>query len=223
MGAMCPGLGGGARFDDRHKSEIRSTWWSPVSCASRDIKNSYTSLSVPLASAFDSKPPRGTMSDQAQLMMSPFGILETEVTRDSKGPAFRSIRFGDIKRTHGLVWPLRSDEVSLPAILVRDLLRFALERVRFDERYYLRNYPDVAEALANGLFADAHHHYVEFGYFEDRLPFRVEVDTAFYYREYPDVEAEVDAGTILSAQDHFEHHGYKEGRLPRADWSLLAG
>jgi hypothetical protein len=91
------------------------------------------------------------------------------------------------------------------------------------EPYYLRNYPDVAEALANGLFGDAHHHYVEFGYFEDRLPFGVEVDTAFYYREYPDIEAEVDAGTILTAQDHFEHHGYKEGRLPRANWSLLAG
>ena len=163
------------------------------------------------------------MSDQAQLMTSPLGIAETEVTRDGKKPACRSIRFGDIKREYGLVWPLRSDQVSLPASLVRDLLRFALERIRFDELYYLRNYPDVAEALANGLLADAHHHYVEFGYFEDRLPFRIEVDTAFYYREYPDIEAEVDAGTILTAQDHFEHHGYKEGRLPRANWSLLAG
>ena len=53
------------------------------------------------------------MSDQAQLTTSPLGIVETEVTRDSKEPACRSIRFGDIKREHGLVWPLRSDQVSL--------------------------------------------------------------------------------------------------------------
>jgi hypothetical protein len=101
--------------------------------------------------------------------------------------------------------------------------RFAVEHIRFDDSYYLRTYPDVAEALANGRFRDAHHHYVEFGYFEDRLPCEVEVDAAFYFRAYPDIKDAVSGGAIPSAQVHFERYGYQEGRSPREDWPLLAG
>jgi hypothetical protein len=149
-------------------------------------------------------------------------MVETTTKRDGNEPAFGLLRFGVIKREHGLVWPSTSNKIALPASLFRDLMMCALERVRFDEGYYLRTYPDVADALANGLLTDAHRHYLEFGYFEDRLPFRVEVDSAFYFRMYPDIKAGVNAGTIPSAQAHFERHGYKEGRLPREDWSLAA-
>jgi hypothetical protein len=133
------------------------------------------------------------------------------------------LSFGALKREHGLIWPLPSGQVSLSPRLFRDLLRCALGHIHFDEYFYLQLYPDVADALANGRFTDAHHHYVEFGYFEDRLPFRIEVDEAFYFRTYPDIAAEVSAGTMLSAQVHFELYGYSEGRLPREGWSLAAG
>jgi hypothetical protein len=152
----------------------------------------------------------------------PLAVVEPTPRRNSNEPVLRLMRFGEFKRDNDLTWPPTSTEVALPAGLFRDLLRFALKHVRFDERYYLRSNPDVADALTDGLFADAHSHYVEFGYFEDRLPFEVEVDNAFYYRTYPDIKACVDSGTIPSAQVHFERHGYKEGRLPRDDWSLFA-
>jgi len=137
--------------------------------------------------------------------------------------AFNLLRFGELRQAHDLAWPLTTAKVSLPTALFRGLLMLALERIRFDEHYYLQAYDDVVDALAKGLFRDAHHHYVEFGYFEDRLPYRIEVDSAFYLRSYPDVEEELTAGTLQSVQEHFEMCGYKEGRLPREGWSLLAG
>jgi hypothetical protein len=152
----------------------------------------------------------------------PLAVVETTPECDSSEPILRMMRFGEIKREYNLAWPPTSTDITFPATLVRDLLRFALQHVQFDERYYLRSNPDVADALADGLFTDAHSHYVEFGYFEDRLPFEVEVDNAFYYRASPDIKACVDNGTIPSAQARFERHGYKEGRLPRDDWSLFA-
>jgi hypothetical protein len=130
--------------------------------------------------------------------------------------------FGVLKRENGIAWPLPSGDVSIRSGLLRDLLRLALEHVRIDERYYLLAYPDVGKAVEGGLFADPHHHYVEFGFFEDRLPFRVEVDEDFYFRTNPDVELSVMGGFIHSAQAHFERSGYKEGRLPREGWSLLS-
>ncbi len=131
--------------------------------------------------------------------------------------------FGVLKREHGIDWPLPSGDVAIRAGLLRDLLRLALEHVPVDERYYLQTYPDVGKAVESGAFADPRHHYVEFGFFEDRLPFRIEVDEDFYFRANPDVRTSVTAGFIPSAQAHFERSGYKEGRLPREGWTLLSG
>jgi hypothetical protein len=131
------------------------------------------------------------------------------------------VNFGVIRRENGVAWPPGSGDISIQAALFRALLRLALEHVKVDERYYLRSYPDVGEAMENGLFADPRHHYIEFGYFEDRLPYRIDVDEEYYLRANPDIRMGVSAGLIPSAQVHFERHGYKEGRLPREGWSLL--
>ena len=118
-----------------------------------------------------------------------------------------------------VIWPLPPGEIPIQAGLFRDLLRLALEQnIQVDECYYLLTYPDVGEAVAKGLFTSSRHHYLEFGYFEDRLPFRVEVDDAFYFRPTRH-HGRGEAGTMPSAQVHFERHGYKEGRLPREGWS----
>ena len=134
----------------------------------------------------------------------------------------RLMNFGTLRREQGLFWPMRSSTVSVRTELFRDLLRFALAPGRLDENYYLNAYPDVADAMTRGLFVDARHHYVEFGYFEDRLPFWIEVDETFYLRMYPDIEATVSAGTIPSPQVRSERYGFREGRTPREGWSLLA-
>lgn len=122
-----------------------------------------------------------------------------------------------------VTWPLSPGEVSIQAGLFRDLLCLALQHVPVDENYYRLLYPDVGEAVDKGLLTSARHHYIEFGYFENRLPFRIEVDEEFYLRSYPDVRAAVDVGRLPSAQFHFDRLGYNEGRLPRESWSLLAG
>jgi hypothetical protein len=131
------------------------------------------------------------------------------------------MNFGTLRRENSPAWLILSEEIVVKSNLFRSVLRLALEHVCVDERYYLRTYPDVQEALARDLFTGPRHHYLEFGYFEDRLPFQVEVDENFYFRSNPDIKASVDGGLIPSAQVHFERHGYKEGRLPREGWSLL--
>ena len=156
-------------------------------------------------------------------MVHPPAMVEPMAASINSEPQFELRRFGVIKREHDLVWPPTSPVVSLPVGFFRDLLKRELGRIRFDEHYYLRMYADVADAVASGLFSDAHQHYVEFGYFEDRLPYQVEVDSAFYFRTYPDIREEIAAGTIRSTQEHFELYGYKEGRLPKEGWSLVAG
>jgi hypothetical protein len=135
----------------------------------------------------------------------------------------RFVSFGAMRlENNNLVWPIQTNEVSIQTDLLRTLLRLVLEQVQVDERYYLRTYPDVGEAIEMGLFASPRHHFIEFGYFEDRLPFKIEVDEKFYFQAYPDVKSNVKRGSIPSAQFHFERNGYKEGRLPREGWSLLA-
>lgn len=132
----------------------------------------------------------------------------------------RLLNFGSIKRQQKLVWPLPEGTVQLSVDLLKTLLRLALEQVTVDEQHYLQSNPDIVEAVSSGLFASARHHYIEFGFFEDRLPHMVEVDEDFYYKTNPDIATSVRAGVISSAQDHFEKYGYKEGRLPRENWSL---
>ncbi len=132
------------------------------------------------------------------------------------------MNFGAIQAGHNVIWPLAAGEITLQMGLFRDLLRLALEFVPVDEQYYLRTYPDVGVAVEQGAFTSPRHHYIEFGYFEDRWPFRIVVDEEFYFRSNPDIKASVNGGLIPSAQVHFERHGFKEGRLPREGWSLLA-
>ena len=75
-------------------------------------------------------------------------------------------------------------------------------------------FPDVGEAIKDGQFKSAKHHFVGNGYFEGRRPQAFEVDEEWYLVTYPDVADGVEAGHITSAQEHFVSNGYAEGRLP---------
>jgi hypothetical protein len=95
-----------------------------------------------------------------------------------------------------------------------DVIRQLLQAVPVDDKWYRESYPDVAEAIAQGSYRNAKHHFITHGYLEGRQPFPVEVDEAWYLENYPDVGEGIKDGRFESAQAHFEKHGYEEGRKP---------
>jgi hypothetical protein len=94
------------------------------------------------------------------------------------------------------------------------LFQLMLEALPFNQEAYLERYPDVAKAVALGVYSSARHHFQTAGYFEGREPWPAQVDEAYYLQTYPDVAAEIRALRIQSAQEHFELHGRREGRIP---------
>jgi hypothetical protein len=96
-----------------------------------------------------------------------------------------------------------------------EIVKLFLRTIPFDERWYLSEYPDVAEAVTSGVYKSGRHHFIEVGYFEGRRPGEFEVDDQWYLKEYPDVAAGIKRGDITSPLQHFNQHGYEEGRMPR--------
>lgn len=92
-------------------------------------------------------------------------------------------------------------------------VKLLLSGVDVDENWYVRQYPDVAEAIAEGAIRSARQHYIDNGYFEGRLPFPITVDETWYTAQYPDVADSIRKGGE-SGQAHFMQEGYREGRLP---------
>jgi len=110
---------------------------------------------------------------------------------------------GQIKAT------VRHDDLIL-------MIKLLLSGVDVDEEWYLRQYPDVEKAIIEeGDTKSAKQHYVDNGYFENRLPFPIPVDDAWYQQQYADVAASIREGGV-GAQEHFIRQGYKEGRMPSA-------
>lgn len=95
-----------------------------------------------------------------------------------------------------------------------DLLKRILADIVLDEEWYLRHNPDVERGIKNGLLQSARQHFLDHGFFEGRLPFRMSVDSDWYLRRNPDIAEDVQSGRVASAQEHFNMVGYREGRLP---------
>jgi len=94
------------------------------------------------------------------------------------------------------------------------IIRLLLQSVDVDETWYRARYPDVAEAIDDGLFQSAKQHFIESGYFEGRRPGGVVVSEEWYLNTYPDVAEGVIDCLFASGAEHFELCGYDEGRLP---------
>jgi hypothetical protein len=94
------------------------------------------------------------------------------------------------------------------------IVRKLLVAVPLDEAWYEALYPGVAQAVASGDFASAFSHFIEHGYFENRMPFRIQVDEEWYRQKYPHVRTLIEVGTVESAADHFLKFGYGQGCLP---------
>ena len=91
--------------------------------------------------------------------------------------------------------------IILSRDIFENMLKMALKGANLlDESYYIRKYPDVAQAISKGLIANAEQHYYNTGYYENRLPRNIIVDEAYYLKENPDVAAAVKRGTVKTAQ-----------------------
>jgi len=95
-----------------------------------------------------------------------------------------------------------------------------LASVAVDTEWYLRNYPDIREAIESGAVTGAEEHYRRYGYYEHRKPHEILVDEKWYAESYPDIQSAIDAGHFPSGQHHFDLLGFKEGRLPFANFAL---
>lgn len=108
-------------------------------------------------------------------------------------------------------------KLAIDASLVKHLLVLLATTAPFDETFYRRVYPDLAEARDRGEIEDLHRHFVEAGFLEGRFGSDPGVDTEFYQGLYPDVAKVLEAGGLRSASDHYLHAGAAEGRAPNAE------
>jgi hypothetical protein len=97
---------------------------------------------------------------------------------------------------------------------LQGLIRTLLSVVEVDEDFYLSRNPDVAAGIRNGSIRSAWEHFVDHGYFEGRLPYRIEVDEQWYLQTHPDLVRSIAGGEYATAQAHFDGPGYSEGRRP---------
>jgi hypothetical protein len=107
-----------------------------------------------------------------------------------------------------------SESIVLTAEQIRNAVKLLLRGVEVDEAWYLNEYQDVRDAIAQGNFRSGKHHFIENGYFEGRRPCCIMVDDDWYGRAYPDVSEGLEFGEVSSYQEHFEQYGEKEGRFP---------
>ncbi len=82
----------------------------------------------------------------------------------------------------------------------------------FDEKWHLGAYPNIAEAVANGMYSSAFDAYCRIGN-QDRSPHWL-FDELEYRRRHPDLTDGVLADAQLAnGYDHFLRHGAHEGRM----------
>jgi hypothetical protein len=97
-----------------------------------------------------------------------------------------------------------------------ELMKRLIADVPVDEPWYLERYPDIAEAIRQGIVASPKSHFIHEGYFEGRVPFPIRVDERYYLTQDPGVAEHVRKGSRGSGQQHFDDNGSREGRLPFA-------
>jgi len=97
---------------------------------------------------------------------------------------------------------------------IENFIRHLLFAIPVNENWYRKTYPDIDQAIEQGLIASGREHFIRDGYFEGRRPFAMTVDEDWYLSTYEDIASAVAARVFPSAKEHFASHGYEEGRLP---------
>lgn len=95
-----------------------------------------------------------------------------------------------------------------------DMIRRLLQGVEVNEAWYLERYPDIADAIRQGIVSSARSHFINDGYFEGRMPFPIRVEESWYLQQNAGVADFIRRGLLESGQQHFDENGYNEGRLP---------
>ncbi|GEM_PF-4519523 len=105
---------------------------------------------------------------------------------------------------------------GVPAVpIINHLPKFDSTHL-FDSDFYLQQNPDVADAIANKLFADPLAHFSQFGYAEGRNPSAMFATD--YLNKNSDVAAVVAKGAFHSGFEHFMKYGMIEGRSPATEF-----
>jgi hypothetical protein len=114
----------------------------------------------------------------------------------------------------------RTNYVAVDKDHLVDFLKPFLKSIHFDAGWYVRAYPDISQAISDGIVRTAADHYLAFGYYEHRMPYEINVDQPWYLSQYPDVDDAVAKGLFASAYEHYYLVGFREGRLPYANFTL---
>src|SRR3546814_860803 len=101
--------------------------------------------------------------------------------------------------------------------VLRKLIEAALEGVEFDEKWYLKQYGDIADAHRKGQIVNLREHFITSGYFEGRRPSGRHFDARWYVSTNKDVADALRQGRLDSPLAHYERVGESEGRPPRED------
>ena len=115
-----------------------------------------------------------------------------------------------------------ASKIPLPKEMFKLLMQVALANSDFNEAGYLRENPDVADAVRSGSIDDARMHYIGYGYFEGRVGGTPAVDERWYLNTYSDVAQAVKLGKVASASEHYNVIGSSEGRSPNRDYVPVA-
>lgn len=102
-------------------------------------------------------------------------------------------------------------DITLPAKVLKLILKIAASGSRLDESSYLALNPDL------GTTTNAQKHFSELGYLEGRPTDWFDVDEDYYTRKYEDVGKAVTAEIFTTAAEHFRKNGVLEFRSPRKD------
>jgi hypothetical protein len=121
-----------------------------------------------------------------------------------------NVAFGDLPER----LKVKGEEVLVPRQILTRLLDLYISCWDFDEDWYLASYPDIQQAVNEGLFPSGWAHFRNIGYFEGRLGHQPVVDAEWYLNTYPDIAQAMLEGKVASPVEHFVKHGYAEGRLP---------
>jgi hypothetical protein len=81
----------------------------------------------------------------------------------------------------------------------------------FDEDFYLRTYPDVAQAVKANRFSSLYH-FANHGFKEGRICFPF--DEVWYATQYPSAVSEVAQGHYIDLRHHFVETGFYRGYEP---------
>ncbi|MCP1364298.1 hypothetical protein BIS06_03495, partial [Halomonas sp. BBD48] len=157
-----------------------------------------------------------TLFGDAGMDAARFDISFASVTLDRKADGTLSVSSTETGKDTLLGIELLHFDDQVILVNTPDLLSVAAGS--FDEVYYLYRYPDVAAAVAQGIFRNGYEHYEQYGQQEGRQPAIHEVafDEAFYLSQNSDVAAAVAQGAFANGYMHYQQYGEREGRDPNA-------